>query len=141
MAKLNTYLNFNGNTLEAFNFYKSVFGGEFSTLQFYKDIPGGDKMATEDKEKIMHIALPIGKNNMLMATDSLSSANQKLIVGDNFHIAIHADNMEEATALFQALSEGGQITIPLDKTFWGDVLGMLKDKFDIQWIVNFSEPK
>lgn len=138
MAAINPYLNFNGNTEEAFNFYKSVFGGEFIGLQRFKDTPEADKVPAHEQEKIMHVSLPIGKGNMLMATDALESMGQKLAVGNNFHLSIEADSEEEATRLFQELSGGGQVKIPLEKAFWGDYFGMVTDKFGVQWMVNYN---
>lgn len=138
MATINPYLNFMGNTEEAFNFYKSVFGGEFLTLQRFKDTPEAGKMPASDGEKIMHVALPIGKGNILMATDALESMGQKLSVGDNFSISISAESEEEATKLYNALSAGGKIEMPLEKAFWGAYFGMFKDKFGIQWMVSYD---
>lgn len=138
MATLNTYLNFAGNTEEAFNFYKSVFGGEFSNIQRFKDVPGTENISVEDQNKIMHISLPIGKNSILMATDALESMGQKLIVGDNFSISIGADTKEEADTIFAKLSKGGEITMPLEMAFWGEYFGMLKDQFGIQWMMSFK---
>lgn len=138
MATINPYLNFLGNTEEAFNFYKSVFGGEFVVFQRFKDSPHGDNMSAEDKEKIMHVALPIGNGNVLMGTDALDSMGQKLNIGDNFSISISADSEAEADQLFAALSPGAHIVMPLEKAFWGAYFGMLTDKFGIQWMVNFD---
>ncbi|MEO6550668.1 MAG: VOC family protein [Ferruginibacter sp.] len=139
MAKVNPYLNFNGNTEEAFNFYKSVFGGEFVFLQRFKDTPHGDNMNAADKEKIMHIALPIGESTLLMATDTLESMGQTLKVGTNFSLAISPESEEEANEFFKSLSEGGQVSMPLEKMFWGAYFGMLTDKFGVQWMVNYEE--
>lgn len=137
MASLNPYLNFNGNTEEAFNFYKSVFGGEFLTLQRFKDTPEGDKVAEADRDKIMHVALPIG-GNILMATDSLESMGQHLQAGNNISLSLDAASEEEADRLFQALSAGGKVDMALAKTFWGAYFGMLTDRFGIQWMVNYD---
>lgn len=137
MASLNPYLNFNGNTEEAFNFYKSVFGGEFLTLQRFKDTPDGDKIAEADREKIMHVALPIG-GNILMATDALESMGQHLQVGTNISLSVDAANEAEAEKIFQALSAGGKVDMPLEKAFWGALFGMLTDRFGIQWMVNYD---
>ncbi|MCW3089905.1 MAG: glyoxalase [Ferruginibacter sp.] len=139
MATVNPYLNFNGNTEAAFNFYKSVFGGEFVTLQRFKDTPHGESMSAEDKEKIMHIALPIGEGTILMATDALESMGQKVNPGDNFSLAISPESEEEANRFFNSLSEGGKVTMPLEKMFWGAYFGMLTDKYGIQWMVNYDE--
>lgn len=142
MAKLNTYLNFRGNTEEAFNFYKSVFGGEFAMIMRFGEMPGCDEMpegkqiSEDDKGKIMHIALPIGNGDVLMATDMLESMGQKLTEGNNFAISISAESKEEAEKLFNGLSEGGTIKMPLADSFWGAYFGMFNDKFGIQWMVN-----
>ncbi|MBP1768461.1 MAG: binding 3-demethylubiquinone-9 3-methyltransferase domain protein, partial [Candidatus Aminicenantes bacterium] len=110
MTKLNTYLNFAGNTEEAFAFYKSVFGGEFSALVRFKDMPmEGVKIPKADEAGIMHIALPVGKSDVLMASDSLESLGQKLIQGNNVYLSIHPESKEEADRIFKALSSGGQI--------------------------------
>ncbi|MGV3642432.1 MAG: VOC family protein [Adhaeribacter sp.] len=137
MASLNPYLNFKGNTEEAFNFYKSVFGGEFLTLQRFKDTPDGDKIAEADREKIMHVALPIG-GNILMATDALESMGQHLQVGTNISLSVDAASVAEAEKIFQALSAGGKVEMPLEKAFWGALFGMLTDRFGIQWMVNYD---
>lgn len=138
MAKFNTYLNFNGNTEEAFNFYKSVFGGEFSVLQRFRGAPGTENLSEEYKDKIMHIRLPVGNGDDLMATDALASMGQKLNEGNNFYISINAGSREEAEKLYQGLSEGGKIEMPLQDTYWGDYFAMFEDKFGIQWMVGFD---
>ena len=145
MAQINPYLNFDGNTEEAFNFYKSVFGGEFAMLMRFGEMPGCEemqksgKLREEDKDKIMHIALPIGDKDILMATDALESMGQKLVEGNNYSIAINTESKEEADRLFNGLAEGGKIEMPLDNTFWGAYFGILQDKFGVQWMVSFDE--
>ena len=139
MTTINPYLNFLGNTEEAFNFYRSVFGGEFAMLQRFKDVPGSGKAAETDGDKIMHIALPIGKGNVLMATDALESMGHTLNVGNNFSLSISTDSDEEADKIFKALGEGGTIGMPLEKMFWGAYFGMLTDKFGIQWMVSHDQ--
>ena len=141
MKAINPYLNFPGNTEEAFNFYKSVFGGEFVGLTRFSDIPDGGNVKPNEKEKLMHVSLPIGKNNVLMATDILESTGGHFITGTNFHISITADSKEEATKVFNGISEGGEVSMPLADTFWGDYFGMLTDKFGIQWMINYTYPK
>lgn len=136
MIKINPYLNFNGNTEEAFNFYRSVFGGEFKILQRFKDTPEAGKVPEADRDKIMHIALPIGDGNILMATDALESAGQKLTEGNNFSLALSAGSEAEADKLFNALSDGGKVIMPLGRTFWGAYFGMVNDRFGIQWMVD-----
>jgi len=138
MATINPYLNFKGNTEEAFNFYKSVFGGEFITLLRFKDAPEADKIPASDREKIMHVSLPIGKGNVLMATDACESMGYTLTIGNNFYISINAESEEEATNFFNGLSAGGKVTMPLHKAFWGAYFGMFTDKFGIQWMVSYD---
>ena len=145
MATINPYLNFKGNTEEAFNFYKSVFGGEFAALQRFGNMPGCDEMpegkqiSEADKEKIMHIALPIGNGNVLMATDALESMGQTLIEGNNFSLSVSAESREDADTLFHGLSEGGKVEMPLADAFWGSYFGMTQDKFGIRWMVSYDE--
>ena len=116
MATLNTYLSFNGNTEEVFNFYKSVFGGEFATLHRFGDSPEVcGNVADNDKDKIMHVSLPIGNGYVLMASDNLESTGRKVVGGNNFSISINAESEEEAEKLFNGLSAGGNVTMPLDK--------------------------
>lgn len=138
MKAVNPYLNFNGTTEQVFNFYKSVFGGEFVTLQRFKDTPEAGKIPPEAGDKLMHVALPIGKGNILMGTDALESMGQKLTIGNNFSLAISTDSEEEADKLFGKLSAGGKVQVPLSKAFWGAYFGMLTDKFGIQWMVSFD---
>jgi PhnB protein len=139
MTAINPYLNFNGNTEEAFNFYKSVFGREFLALMRFKDNPGCGQMADSDKERIMHVALPIGNGTVLMATDALESMGQKLTVGNNFYIAISPESKEEAERLFNGLCAGGKIEMPLQDMFWGAYYGSFTDKFGVQWMVNYDK--
>lgn len=141
MATVNPYLNFNGTTEKAFDFYKSVFGGEFAALQRFKEaseLCGGNKVSESDGEKIMHVALPIGRGNVLMGTDNLESMGRRLAVGNNFSIALDAESEAEATHLFQELSADGRVEMPLARAFWGALFGMLTDKFGVQWMVNFD---
>lgn len=141
MVTINPYLNFMGNTEEAFNFYKAVFGGEFILFQRFRDVPGGEKMKESDQEKIMHISLKLGKDNVLMGTDALESMGQSLSPGNNFYISVSPESEKEAEELFAKLSAGGKITMPLDKAFWGAYFGMLIDKYGIQWMINFMPVK
>lgn len=138
MPAVNPYLNFMGNTEEAFNFYKSVFGGDFLMIQRFKDTPFGGQMSDADKEKIMHIALPIGQGTILMATDALESMGQSLTFGNNNHICISADSRDQAKKLFDGLSEGGRVTMPLEDAFWGAYFGGWIDKYGVSWMVNFD---
>ena len=142
MTVMNSYLNFQGNTEEAFKFYKSVFGGEFSSLVRFKDMPmEGMDVPEDDKDKIMHISLPIGKNQILMASDALESLGQKTVFGNNIYISLHPDSREMADKLFNALSEGGTVEMPLADQEWDDYFGSLFDKFGVPWMVMFHEVK
>ena len=138
MATVNAYLTFNGNCEEAFLFYKSVFGGEFPYIGKYKDMPQTEvgHCPPEDGEKIMHVSLPISKETILMGSDSSESFGQATVMGNNISLSINTDTEEEATRLFNALSAGGTVKMPLDKTFWGAFFGMFTDKFGIHWMVN-----
>jgi PhnB protein len=137
MTAVNPYLNFAGNTEEAFNFYKSVFGGDFAMVMRFGEMPGCDEaqVADGDRDKIMHIALPIGKGNVLMATDSLESMGQKLNQGNNFYISLSPETREEADRLFNGLSDGGSVQMPMADAFWGDYFGCFSDKFGVQWMI------
>ena len=137
MAKLNPYLNFNGNTEEAFNFYRSVFGGEFRVIQRFKDTPEKDRVPASEQDKLMHIALPIGEN-ILMGTDALESMKHHVTPGSNMSLSVDTASEEEANKIFNALSAGGKVSVPLAKMFWGAYFGMLTDKFGIQWMVNYD---
>jgi PhnB protein len=142
MTKLHTYLNFAGNTEEAFNFYRSVFGGEFASLVRFKEFPmEGVSIPKDDEDKIMHISLPIGEDNVLMATDTLQSLGQQLVQGNNIYISVDPSTKEEADTIFNALSEGGEIEMPIADQAWGDYYGSFKDKFGVRWMVNYTYPK
>jgi PhnB protein len=138
MRAANIYLNFNGTTEEAFTFYKSVFGGEFAMLQRFGETPEASKLPAEVHDKIMHVALPLGPNQILMATDALESMGQPLTMGTNFSITLSAESREEADSLFEKLSEGGKKDMPMQDTFWGDYFGMLTDPFEVQWMVSYN---
>ena len=144
MAKINPYLHFVGNTEEVFNFYKSVFGGEFATVMRYGDVQGQEgceSLPDEDKQKIMHIALPLSDGHVLMGTDAVGEYAEDAKFGNNISLSISADSKEEADKVFNGLAESGTVTMPLGDTFWGAYFGMLKDKYDIQWLVNYDYPK
>ena len=140
MTKFNPYLNFEGNTEQAFHFYKSVFGGKFSSIVRFKDMPiEGLSIPKEVKNKIMHIGLPIGNDQMLMGTDALESLGHKVVQGNNVHISIHPDSKEEADRLFAGLSEGGKIEMQMANQPWGDYYGSFQDKFGVHWMINYHK--
>lgn len=136
MPTINPYVNYDGNAEEAFNFYKSVFGGEFATVQRFKDSPEAARVKPQDQNKMMHIALPIGKDNVLMATDALDYMGHAYKEGNNFSISVTADSQSEAEKIFNGLSMGGKVSVPFSKAFWGSYFGMLTDKFGMQWMVS-----
>jgi len=140
MAQINPHINFNGNAEEAFTFYKSVFGGEFAIIMRFKDISSPEFPVTEkEANKIMHISLPIG-NNVLMANDVPESMGKTNENENRSKISISAESKEEADRLFNGLSVGGQIEVPIVDSPWGSYFGMFRDKYGIEWIVDF-DPK
>ena len=139
MARINPHINFNGNAEEAFGFYRSVFGGEFSKIIRFKDIASPEFTPSEkEKNKIMHIALPIGKHNMLMANDVPEFMGRTNENENRSKIAISADSKEEADKLFNGLSAGGTVEMPMADGFFGSYFGMFRDKYGIEWMVDFS---
>ena len=140
MAQINPYINFNGNAEEAFLFYKSVFGGEFAKIMRFKDLESPEfKVAENEANKIMHIALPIGKN-VLMANDVPESMGRTNENENRSKIVISAESKDEADKLFNGLSAGGQIEMPISDSPWGSYFGMFRDKYGIEWMVDF-DPK
>ncbi len=140
MAKVSTYLNFPGNTEEAFQFYQSVFGGEFSDeISRFRDIPPAEDMpplAEANKNLVLHVALPIVGGHVLMGTDAFESIGFKVNPGNNVYINLELDSREETTRLFQALADGGKVQQELQDVFWGGYFGSCQDKFGIQWMFN-----
>lgn len=134
MKLANPYLNFPGNTEEAFGFYRTVFGGDFPMLLRFRDF--GPGMDGADGDRIAHMALPVG-GSMLMATDALESHGRRLVVGNNVSIQLEADSAEEATRVFAALSDGGSTQMPLARSEWAELYGMCTDRYGIQWMVNY----
>ena len=141
MATINPYINFNGNAEEAFNFYKSVFGGEFTTLVRFKDLEGPDfPIDANDADKIMRIALPIG-GNVLIANDvpaALGPVNEN---ENRSKISVDAESREEADRLFAGLTDGAAIEMPMSESPWGTYFGMFRDKYGIEWTVEFAPGK
>jgi PhnB protein len=144
MASVSIYLNFMGNAEQAFNFYKSVFRTEFERpIMYNKDLPshpGMPSFSEEDKNKVMHAALPILGGTRIMATDMLKSLGHKLIEGNNVTINLEPDSREETDCLFNALSEDGSEIAPMRDEFWG-YWGCCKDKYGIRWMFNYDKNK
>ena len=139
MATINPYIHFNGNAEEAFTFYKSVFGGEFAKIMRYKDLSSPEfPVAENDANRIMHITLPIGKSNALLASDVLEIMGQVTENDNRNTISISAESREEADKLFNGLSEGGKVEMPIADGPFGSYFGMFADKFGVQWMVDFT---
>lgn len=145
MSKVSIYLNFQGNTEEAFNFYKLVFGTEFvAPIMFNKDIPASPDMPPfpeNELNKVMHVCLPILGGTQIMGTDMLESMGHKLTIGNNITINLEPDTRAETEKLFKQLSDGGSGIMPLQDQFWGAYWGCCLDKFGIRWMFNCSENK
>ena len=146
MPRVSTYLNFSRNTEEAFLFYKKVFGGDFTggRIARFSDIPPAQNaapMADTDKNLVMHVELPILGGHILMGTDAPESMGFKLQSGNNIHINLEPDTRAETKKLFDALSEGGTVTMPLQDMFWGAYFGSCTDRFSIMWTFNCIEKK
>lgn len=140
MALINPHINFNGNAEEAFNFYKSVFGGEFAMIVRFKDMSSAEfPIAENEANKIMHIALPIGKN-VLMGNDVPEFMGRVNENENRSKISISAESREEADKLFNGLTAGGDVEVPMADSPWGSYFGMFRDKYGIEWMVDF-DPK
>ncbi len=139
MAQINPYIHFNGNAEEAFNFYKSSFGGEFSMIARFKDFPNPENpMSEKEANKIMHIALPIGKSSVLMGSDTPEFMGKQNENENRSKISISAGSKEEADKLFNGLSAGGKVEMPIADSPWGSYFGMFRDKYGIEWMVDFD---
>ncbi len=140
MATVNCYLTFEGSCEAAFNFYKSVFGGEFTYVGRYKDMPSAEHPIPDAlKDKIMHISLPISKETSLYGADMMEELGYKPTFGDNISLSVSVDKEDEAKRIFNGLAAGGTVTMPLEKTFWAPLFGMLTDQFGINWMVSYEQ--
>ena len=142
MATINAYLTFDGTCEEAFNFYKSVFGGDFPMVGKFGDMPpqeGMPPISDEVKNRIMHMSLPISAETVLMGSDTMPGIHDHQ-VGNNISLSVNTDSREEADRIFNGLSAGGKVSMPLADTFWGAYFGMWTDKFGINWMVNYDDP-
>ena len=139
MTTINPWINFNGNAEEAFTFYKSVLGGEFTKIVRFKDIASADFQPSEDDaNKIMYIGLPLSEGNVLIANDVPSFMGEVNEKENRSKIAINTESREEAERIFNGLSVGGEVEMPMDNSPWGSYAGMFRDKYGIEWIVEFS---
>ncbi len=141
MALINPHINFNGNAEEAFTFYKSVFGGEFKQIVRFKDFSSPEfPIAKEEENKLMHIALPIGKSNVLMGNDVPEIMGKVNENENRSKISISTESKDEADKLFNGLSAGGSVEVPIADSPWGSYFGMFRDKYGIEWMVDY-DPK
>ena len=134
--KVLPYLNFDGKAEKAFMFYKSVFGGEFLANMKMSEMLDADKLPTDEQNRTMHIALPIGEGTILMASDIVPSAGHKMVFGNQTHIMLSPDTKQEANKLFDGLSKDGIIDMKMEEASWGDYFGGFTDKFGIKWMIN-----
>lgn len=132
---LNIYLSFEGNCAEVFDYYKSIFGGEFVVKQTFGDGPPDMGVEDADKDKIMHVSLPVGES-VLMGSDTAGGFGGAVTQGNNFSISYLAATTDEADRVFPLLSDGGDVKMALQETFWGSYFGMCTDKFGINWMIN-----
>ena len=141
MEKLNPYLTFPGNCEEAFNFYRSVFGGEFTFLGRFSDISSDEGMVVPEYKmnKIMHISLPLGKDCVLMGSDSDDEWSPAIVQGNNVSLSVTARSKEDADRIFESLCCDGNITMQIGDVFWGSYYGMCKDRYGINWMVSFPK--
>ncbi|MGV3509000.1 MAG: VOC family protein [Sphingobacteriaceae bacterium] len=133
---ITAYITFNGNTEQAFDFYKTALNGTITSIQRFGDTPQGEQLSDTDKNKIMHITLEAADGIKLMGNDFLDFMGEVYIAGNNFALTFHPDNKETADKLFNSLSSGGNITVPMNIAPWGDYFGMFTDKFGIKWMIN-----
>ena len=142
MTTMNPWINFNGNAEEAFNFYKSVFGGEFTKVTRFKDIAGPEfPVAEKDANKLMNITLPIGNGSMLIGNDVPEFMGKVSENENRSKIYVNAESKEEAEKIFNELSAGGQVEAPIGNSAWGTYFGMFRDKYGIEWIIEFNSNK
>jgi PhnB protein len=139
MASINPYIHFNGNAEEAFTFYRSVFGGDFAMIARFKDLANAEyPIPDTEADKIMHIALPIGKTSLLMGSDTPGFMGKHNENETRSKISVSAESKEEADKLFNGLSEDGQIEMPIGDSPWGSYFGMLRDKYGIEWMIDYD---
>jgi PhnB protein len=140
--KIHPYLNFGSKTEEAFRFYEKAFGGKLTDIHRFGSMPqqGGFELTPEQKNLVMHVGLQLPDGQMLMASDRLAGMGPAPVEGNNISISVHPDSKPEADRIFNALSEGGTVTMPISDQFWGDYFGSLTDRFGINWMVNFTPP-
>jgi PhnB protein len=140
--KINPYLNFENKTEEAFRFYEKALGGKLSEIHRFGSMPqqGGVELTPEQKALVLHVGLELPDGQMIMASDMIAGMGPKRVEGNNISISVHPDSQQEADRIFNALAQGGTVTMPIANQFWGDYFGSLTDRFGINWMVNYSDP-
>jgi PhnB protein len=140
--KIHAYLNFEDKTEEAFHFYEKVLGGKLTEFYRFGIMPpqGGVELTPEQKNRVMHVALQLPDGQMIMGSDTLPGMGPKRVEGNNFSMSVHPTSRQEADRVFNALAEGGKVTMPMADQFWGDYFGSLTDRFGINWMVNYTDP-
>ena len=138
--KIHPYLNFEGKTEEAFRFYEKALGGKLTEIHRFGSMPqqGGFTLTPEQKALVMHVGLELPDGQMIMASDTIAGMGPARVEGNNISISVHPDSKPEADRVFNALADGGSITMPIADQFWGDYFGSLTDRFGINWMVNYS---
>jgi len=138
--RINPYLNFDGTTEAAFEFYRSVFGGEYIQVERYGNMPGTEgTVPAAEVNRIMHISLPVGGGTVLMGSDISPSRGHVLSQGNNVLLSLHPETVDEGERLFTALSDGGRVDMPFAKMFWGAWYGAFTDRFGIRWMINVAQ--
>jgi PhnB protein len=140
--KIHPYLNFEGKTEEAFRFYHKVLGGQLTDFYRFGAMPqeGGPPLTPEQKNFVMHVGLMLPDGQMIMGSDMIAGMGPKRVEGNNFSISVHPDSRQDADRVFNALAQGGTITMPIADQFWGDYYGSLADRFGVNWMVNYTDP-
>jgi PhnB protein len=140
--KIHPYLNFHNKTEEAFRFYEKALGGKLTEVHRFGSMPAQDgfELTPEQKNLVMHVGLELPGGEMIMASDMIAGMGPKRVEGNNISISVHPDSRQEADRVFNALAQGGTITMPIADQFWGDYFGSLTDRFGVNWMVNYSDP-
>jgi PhnB protein len=141
-VKIHPYINFSNKTEEAFRFYEKALGGKLTEIHRFGSMPahGGFELTPEQKNLVLHVGLELPDGQMIMASDMIDGMGPPRVEGNNISISVHPDSKQEADRIFNALAQGGTITMPIADQFWGDYFGSLTDKFGINWMVNYSDP-
>jgi PhnB protein len=140
--KIYPYLNFDAQAEDAFRFYERILGGKLTEIHRFSSIPaqGGPELTPEQKNLVMHVALELPDGQMIMASDVIDGMGPGRVEGNNFSISVHPESRQEADRIFDALAQGGTVTMPIEDQFWGDYYGSVTDRFGIQWMVNYHDP-